>query len=198
MAFGAPVLVHAVGLAILLAAGTTNLLAKASCVGAGAVPHFAIGLVITTVLALAEEAGWCGYMLPRLTSIGVVASMLLVGFLHGLWPMPLLLTTDYYHATSNPWFVAPLFLATLTLAGVFYGFPRLSTGSIWPVAIAHASANMAWEISSRVSETKSPLVLEYIGGENGLIIIGGLVIIDLLPIRFMRARRLLGPAAVVS
>ena len=36
-----------------------------------------------------------------------------------------------------------------------------------------------------MSAAKSPLVLEYIGGESGLIVIAGLVIVDLLLIRQM-------------
>ena len=92
-----------------------------------------------------------------LRGIGMVPAMLIVGFLHGVWHLPLLLTTDYYHPTGNPWIVAPLFLVTLTLAGVFYGFLRVWTGSVWPVAVAHAAVNIAWGISSEVSRTKSPL-----------------------------------------
>jgi uncharacterized protein len=103
-----------------------------------------------------------------------------------VWHMPILLTTDYYHSTGNPWIVAPLFLLTLTLAGIFYGFLRIWTGSVWPVAIAHAAANTAWNVSSKVSVTKSPAVLEYVGGESGVIMIGGLVLINVVLVRVMR------------
>ena len=95
--------------------------------------------------------------------------MLIVGFLHGVWHLPLLLTTDLLpRRRAIPWIVAPLFLVTLTLAGVFYGYLRVTTGSVWPVAGAHAAVNVAWGISMEVSQTKSPLVLEYVGGESGV------------------------------
>jgi membrane protease YdiL (CAAX protease family) len=113
--------------------------------------------------------------------------MLLVGFLHGVWHLPLMLTTDYYHNSGNPLLVVPLFLVTLTLAGVFYGFLRLWTGSVWPVAIAHAMVNMAWEIMTEMTQTKSALVLEYVGGESGIIMIGGLLIFSFFVIRHMRS-----------
>jgi membrane protease YdiL (CAAX protease family) len=129
-------------------------------------------------------------MLPRMLGLGLVPAMLAVGFLHGVWHLPLLLTTDYYHATGNPWIVAPLFLITLTLAGVFYGFLRIWTGSVWPVAIANSAVNIAWALSSEVSATQSPAVLEYIGGESGLVMICGLLIIDLILIRVMARSRL--------
>jgi uncharacterized protein len=143
------------------------------------------GFIIGGAFALCEEVGWRGYMLPRMTGFTPVSAMLIVGFLHGLWHMPILLTTNYYHSTGNPWLVAPLFLLTITLAGVFYGFLRSWTGSVWPVAIAHAAANTAWNLSSQVSQTKSPAVLEYIGGESGIIMIAGLVVINLVLVRGM-------------
>ena len=131
-------------------------------------------------------------MLPRLLGWGVVPAMLITGFLHGVWHLPLLLTTGYYHPSGNPWIVAPLFLVTLTLAGVFFGFLRVWTGSVWPVAVAHAAANTAWGVTSEVSRTKSPLVLEYVGGESGAVVIGGLLIFDLVLIGMLRRAR---PAA---
>jgi membrane protease YdiL (CAAX protease family) len=70
---------------------------------------------------------------------------------------------------------------------VFFGFLRVWTGSVWPVAIAHAAANNAWEIMTELTQTKSPLVLEYVGGESGMIMIAGLLIVDIVLIRYMRS-----------
>ena len=150
-----------------------------------AVLKISTGLAVGTLFALGEEIGWRGYMLPRLLGRGVVPAMLLVGFLHGVWHLPLMLTTDYYHSSGNPLLVVPLFLVTLTLAGVFYGFLRLWTGSVWPVAIAHAVVNMAWEIMTEMTQTKSALVLEYVGGESGVIMIAGLAVFSFFVIRHM-------------
>ena len=186
-AIGGPALIHTVALAILAGAGLTTLVApQISGSVAMLVLDILIGFVISTILALCEEVGWRGYMLPRMQGFSVISAMLIVGFLHGVWHMPILLTTDYYHSTGNPWFVAPLFLITVTLAGIFYGFLRLWTASVWPVAIAHAAANTAWNVSSKVSQTKSPAVLEYVGGESGIIMIAGLVIISFVLARVMR------------
>lgn len=112
-----------------------------------------------TLFALCEEVGWRGYMLPQMMrGLGVVAAMLIVGFLHGVWHLPLLLTTDLYHAAGNPWIVTPPFLITLTLAGMFYGYVRVTTGSIWPVAGAYSAVNIAWGISTEVSQTKCSIM----------------------------------------
>jgi membrane protease YdiL (CAAX protease family) len=187
LAIGGPVLIHAAGLLILAASGLT-MLAIPEITGSDGfiILKITLGFGIATLFALGEEVGWRGYMLPRLKELGLVVAMLLVGLLQGLWHMPLLLTTDYYHSTGNPFIVVPLFLTTLTVAGVFFGFLRIWTGSVWPVAVAHAAANMAWELSAEVSQSKSELVLEYVGGESGVIMIGGLLIIDLFLVGQMR------------
>lgn len=195
LAIAGPVLIHGVGLAILAFAGLTAF-APPEVSGSilPVVIKIATGLAIGTLLALCEEVGWRGYMLPHLLGLGILPAMLLTGFLHGVWHMPLLLTTDFYHASGDPLYVAPLFLFTLTLAGVFYGFLRLWTGSVWPVAIAHAAANMAWEIASEVSKAKSQLVEEYVGGESGLIMIAGLLIVCALIINYMRSGKYMAEA----
>jgi membrane protease YdiL (CAAX protease family) len=187
LAIGGPVLIQLCSLVLLLSLGLTALVRPEVTAPAAQIAVKVLsGLVVGTVFAMCEEVGWRGYMLPRMLGMGLVPAMLAVGFLHGVWHLPLLLTTDYYHATGNPWIVAPLFLLTMTLAGVFYGFLRVWTGSVWPVAIAHSAVNMAWALSSEVSATQSPVVLEYIGGESGLVMICGLLIADVILIRVMR------------
>jgi uncharacterized protein len=186
IAIGAPFAIHTLGLALLAGAGLVAFASFSLGGAARLIPHVLIGVVISVLLALFEEVGWRGYMLPRMSGYSVVTAMLLVGFLHGLWHLPILLLTDFYHATGNPWIVAPLFLVTLTLAGVFYGFLRVWTGSIWPVAIAHAAANTAWNVSSTATGQTSPVVAEYIGGESGVIMIVGLLIVDAILVAWLR------------
>ena len=190
LAIAGPAAIHVIGFVILSLTGLAVFAAPQLTGSAGfAILKISTGLVIGTLFALAEETGWRGYMLPRLLGFGVVPSMLIVGFLHGVWHLPLMLSTDYYHNTGNPLLVVPLFLITLTLAGVFYGFLRIWTGSVWPVAIAHSTANMAWEVMNEMTQTKTPLVLQYIGGESGLIVIGGLLVFSYAIVRFMRGEK---------
>jgi uncharacterized protein len=188
LAFAGPAFIHLAGLVILSVAGLAVFVAPQMSGSIGfAIFKITTGLAIGTLFALGEEIGWRGYMLPRLFSFGVVPAMLIVGFLHGVWHLPIMLTTDYYHNTGNPLLVVPLFLVTVTLAGVFFGFIRIWTGSVWAVAIAHAAANTAWEIMTEMTQTKSPLVLEYVGGESGVIMIGGLLIFSFFISRYMKS-----------
>ena len=139
-----------------------------------------IGLVLGLGLALAEEIGWRGYMLPRLAALGPLGAMLLVGLLHGIWHLPLIVLTPFYHPDGNLLVVVPLFLATLTLAGVFYGWLRLATGSVWPVAVAHAVFNDALAALGGVTANASPTVQEYVAGESGVLVIAGLAVVALV------------------
>lgn len=135
------------------------------------------GLLVGTVWALCEEVGWRGYMLPKLLGLGTLTAMLLVGFLHGVWHLPLMLTTPYYHADGNPLIVVPLFLVTLTLAGIAFGYVRLISGSVWPAAILHGVFNWTWELMNELTEVHSPEWFEYTGGESGMLTIAGLAVL---------------------
>ena len=186
LALGAPLLLHAAVLAILAA---TRIAALRPLSGGAAdqALDLTAELVVGTLFALAEELGWRGYLLPRLvTPLGAIRAMMLVGLLHGLWHLPVLLTTPYYHGGADPRVVVPLFLVTLTLAGLFYGHLRLATGSLWPVALAHGAANAAWELFSRLTATRSQAALELWGGESGLLVIAGLAGIGLVVARAWR------------
>ncbi len=139
-----PACIFAAGLAVLLGLGWTEVAGpQISGPMLDVAGNLLLGFAVATLLSLAEEIGWRGYLLPRMFGYGVVPAMLLVGLLHGTWHLPLLLTTDYYHSGENPWIVTPMFLATLTLAGVFYGILRIWTASVWPVAVAHAAVNVS-------------------------------------------------------
>jgi uncharacterized membrane protein len=48
---------------------------------------------------------------------------------------------------------------------------------------------MAWEITNEMTQTKSALVQEYIGGESGLIMIGGLLVFGFVLVRHMRSEK---------
>ncbi len=134
------------------------------------------GLFISIGFAFCEEIGWRGYMLPKLLGLGAMTAVFVVGFLQGMWHLPLMLMTSYYHADGNPMIVVPLFLVTLTLAGAFFGFLRLWTGSVWPVAIAHGVFNIVWNLGSEVIKAERPETMEYIGGESGILVIIALII----------------------
>jgi membrane protease YdiL (CAAX protease family) len=143
------------------------------------------GLVVATLtFSLGEELGWRGYLLPKLAAaLGPGRGMALTGFLHGLFHMPIIFLTGYYHPDGNRWLIVPLFLITFTVGGLLYGYLRLSTGSVWPASLAHSAHNCFWALFGSLTVGASPLASEYLAGETGLLpIVGyGLLAVWLLP-----------------
>lgn len=172
-----PAAILVISYGILIVVGAASLHAPAmSRSGAETAIGLLLNLGMGLVLAFGEEVGWRGYMLPRLAAIGIVPAMLLVGLAQGIWHLPLMLLTPFYHSGGNALIVVPLFLVTLSLAGIFYGYLWLSTGSVWPVVVAHAVYNFVWNIGREFVEAKSPETMEYVGGESGLLVIAGLAL----------------------
>jgi membrane protease YdiL (CAAX protease family) len=135
-----------------------------------------MGVGLSLLLSFGEEIGWRGYLLPRLLSLGRTRALLVSGLLHGLFHLPLILLTPFYHGLGSRWIVVPLFLLALTIAGVWYGYLRLTSQSVWPAAIAHTSLNLFVEQFRNVTIAVSPLALEYLVGESGVFTLVGLIV----------------------
>jgi membrane protease YdiL (CAAX protease family) len=147
----------------------------------GGVPSIVLDMVasiviVAVVAGIGEEIGWRGYLLPHLSGLGGGKAMIVTGALHGFFHVPIIVWTPYYHNTGNPLIIVPLFLLTLTAAGVCYGYLRLTTGSVWPAAIAHGAFNILWARFNAFTVPESPSVLEYLAGESGILTLIGLVI----------------------
>lgn len=144
----------------------------------GTVLNVLINFAVSFIAAAAEEIGWRGYLLPNLLPLGRVRGLLLSGFLHGLWHLPVMLLTPFYHAEGNRLLVVTLFLLTLTAAGVFYGYLRLMSESVWPAALAHSVLNTVWSTLAAITiPVASPLLLYYLAGESGIITLVSVMIL---------------------
>jgi membrane protease YdiL (CAAX protease family) len=126
--------------------------------------------------SLGEEIGWRGYLLPHLLSLGRTRALVVSGLMHGLFHLPFILLTPFYHGLGNPFIVIPLFLLALTAAGVWYGYLRLTSQSVWPAAIAHTSLNIFVEQLTNVTIAASPLAIEYLVGESGVFTLVGIMV----------------------
>jgi uncharacterized protein len=139
--------------------------------------NLAINIVIVSFFAFFEEIGWRGYMLPKLMTVYPRLAPALVGFLHGVWHLPLMLLTTSYNPLGNRWIVVPLFLAILTTAGVLYGYLRNESGSLWPVVIAHGTFNAVLGVLAGAAVADNPTTAAYLTGETGIFTLVALVII---------------------
>ena len=136
------------------------------------VPKAALGLVVAlamlTLMAMAEEIGWRSYLLPRMQMVLPRRSAAIaVGFVHGLFHLPLILFTSTYDSVGSRWVVAPMVLLSLTSAGVFYAWLKDRSGSVWPVAFAHATVNVFIDGSGLIV-ILTPVALAYTATESGV------------------------------
>jgi len=126
-------------------------------------------LALMSVLFLAEELGWRGYMLPRVQQLtGRRRAALVTGFAHGCFHLPLILIATTYDELGSRWLVAPVVVATLTMGGVFYAYLWDRTGSAWPVSMAHAAVNIAFGMGAGLVVARSEADLAYVAGESGI------------------------------
>lgn len=172
-----PLLVMSVVYGILWSSGLAQFAVPADIKGIPIkyLPLLIVGglLADTVTVSLGEELGWRGYLVPRLATLGPWRAALLSGLLHGIWHLPLMLLTTQYHPDGSRAIVIPLFLLTLMVAGVFFAYLRFATDSVWPAALAHTAHNMFWLIFAAFTGASSPLVVEYLAGDSGLLIAVG-------------------------
>src|SRR6266540_5441784 len=96
-----------------------------------------LSIVIGYVGALGEEIGWRGYLLPKLVQAGVRFPILVVGLIWAAWHVPFVLL-NFQH---QRYITAALYSLACVAVGVFIGWLRLASGSVWVAAMAHASFN---------------------------------------------------------
>lgn len=99
--------------------------------------------IVTSVAhALGEEIGWRGFLTPHLVrSLGFTGGALLTGVIWTAWHLPLLLFADYNSGTPW-WFALTCFGAMVMGLSVILTWLRLTSRSVWPCAILHASHNL--------------------------------------------------------
>jgi membrane protease YdiL (CAAX protease family) len=146
VAVAVPLVIVAVG--AVTAVSTNKAHWETSGQAAGFSPAFWLGIVLINIVyasltvSLTEEIGWRGYLLPRLGQLGTRKTLLLSGLLHGLWHLPVILLTTLYHPAGNRLIVLTMFSVTVTAVGVFLGWLRLRSGSVWPPVLAHSANNV--------------------------------------------------------
>lgn len=163
-----PLLIVGLSFAIAAAIGVVRFDAPGGGIG-GAILSSALGIVGFGIVFLGEEIGWRGFLLQRLGEVlpGRLAT-LAAGTCQALFHLPLLTLTTTYQAEGNRWIVIPMVMVTLTLAGVWYGWLRLWSGSIWPVCLAHSSFNIIMEGAAKAAIVISPVAMAYTTTETGV------------------------------
>jgi membrane protease YdiL (CAAX protease family) len=157
------------GVADLLGSIAVKPLSGSATVWLDGAVNLATGLIIATILAFTEEIGWRGYLLPRVQAlVSKRKAALVVGFIHGMFHVPLMVFTTTYNNIGSRWIVVPTVVATVTLAGVFYAWLRDRSGSVWPVAVAHGTVNTLID-GSAYAIILSPVAFAHTATESGFV-----------------------------
>jgi membrane protease YdiL (CAAX protease family) len=135
-----------------------------------AVLNVTLTIVVFAVVFLGEEIGWRGYLLFRVAELtsGRRAAVI-TGAFHAIFHLPLLLLTTTYQNEGKRWIVVPMVIVTLTLAGVWYGWLRLWSGSIWPVSLSHSAFNNLMAGVVGLAVVTSPAKMAYVTTETGVV-----------------------------
>lgn len=125
------------------------------------------GPVLNAIPVLGEEWGWRGWLVPRLVGKdGVLAGLLLSGFIWGIWHAPLTML-GYNYPRLGSW-AALVFIAFCVPAGVVMGWLRLRTGSVWPAVVAHGSLNAIAGVALLAGDAADP-PNELLAGITGVV-----------------------------
>ncbi len=100
------------------------------------------GLLLRMVLALGEEIGWRGFLVPRLAGIFTLKkAAILSGVIWAVYHLPGLLFLQYYRGTRLQSVIC--FSIMAVAASVIMAWLRMRSGSLWTAAIFHSSHNLA-------------------------------------------------------
>jgi len=163
-----PVVIIAVSFGVAVALGVVRFPGVGAGLGSTLL-NLAVTTIIFGVVFLGEEIGWRGYLLLRLAELtSGRRAALLTGAFHAIFHLPLLVLTTTYQSEGNRWIVVPTVMVTLTLAGVWYGWLRLWSGSIWPVSLSHSAFNNVIEGVGGAAIATSPATMAYVTTETGV------------------------------
>ena len=130
---------------------------------------------INILPCIGEEAGWRGFLTPRLTArLGRRRGLLLAGVIWGVWHWPVIVFAGYEYG-FNYWgapVLGPLLFCVFTTAlGVLFSFLYDKTGSVWICALAHGAINAFANLpsfflipDSGFQQTVGPFAVGVVGG----------------------------------
>lgn len=174
-----PVTVGSLAYGIAWATGRAALDGGASLatVGASLAVSLTIVLPFSALTALGEEAGWRGFLLPRLVDAGVARPVAVTNVTWWLFHLPLVLG-GLYASGGVPALAALVFGVAVTAVGSVASWSRLATGSVWPAVLLHASWNSVIQGTfDEVTAGVGPRSAETLWvGESGLLVAAAAVV----------------------
>lgn len=153
--------------------------------------NLTVHLLEAGLLALGEEIGWRGVLVPQLARAQPFTGVALTsGAIWGLWHVPLIFT-GAYSSGAPAWYAVACFMVHIVGVSFAFAWLRLASGSIWPAVLLHAVHNaFIQSVLDRLTADTGPT--EYFTTEFGLgLALAGAVV----GVLFWRQGRALAPAA---
>jgi membrane protease YdiL (CAAX protease family) len=128
-------------------------------------------LIPAAVFALGEELGWRGLLFPELNkSTSFIKAASVSSLIWGVWHLPGMLFDGYGEGATPFAFRYAMFLLLILFTGITMAWLWSKSGSIWAVAIFHASHNVVIQMFfDRITLDKE--YTEYFKGEFGLALV---------------------------
>jgi membrane protease YdiL (CAAX protease family) len=160
---------------------TTATVTAFSEAGVGALIAVPVTVLVVVSLAYGEEAGWRGYLLPRLQERwSALTATLLIGIVWFLWHVPLL----FLPGDQNGAMPIPLLAAFILASAVLYTWLYNNTGgSVLAVTLLHGGFNVWGQfIAVHPAETGDPL--------SGAVMVGVVTVVAVVLVAVYGARTL--------
>jgi membrane protease YdiL (CAAX protease family) len=143
----------------------------------GSLIYSVITLISGTLLAMGEEIGWRGFLLPKMDQlIGRKPAIIVCGLIWAVWHYPLMIA-GLYQSGTPAWYQLPMFTIEIILITAVMAYLRFYSGSLWPAILLHASHNFIDQVIC------APLTAAdnsaYFAGETGFITILCILLITL-------------------
>lgn len=119
------------------------------------------------IAALGEELGWRGFMLPKMIEAKIKRPLLWSSLIWAAWHYPLILG-GVYASSSSPFISLVLFTVMIICSGLFIGWLRMESGSVWIAMFYHACHNIFLQGAFAPFNKYGPLD-PLLGNESGLI-----------------------------
>lgn len=127
-----------------------------------------VDMIGPLILALGEEIGWRGLLVPELGKMtSFTKTALISGIIWAAWHMPAIFLADYDSGSTPDWYSAVMFALMIIATSFAYAWLRLKSGSLWPAVLLHAGHNQ-FIVGIFDKLTGNTNVTPYITGEFGV------------------------------
>lgn len=137
-----------------------------------------LGSISNIILALGEEIGWRGFLVPQLAKLTTFTWISIIsGIIWALWHFPVIIFSTYVSGTPLWWSLPIFFIGVITFSFIM-AWLTLKSGSLWPAVILHGSDNLfTQEIFGALGGGDLSL---YLVGESGILTLIVMIIVALI------------------